>query len=808
MIVHGDGPIPAKIMIVGEAPGLEEDMAGRPFIGQSGKELDRMLHEAGILRSACFVTNVVRQRPPNNDIEKYIPVKKGDIQPNFVRLQDKFVHPIVAEGIAMLKKEIDVVKPDLIIALGNTALWALTGNSGIVSWRGSVLPCTLVPNIKVIPTYHPAAILRQWDWRFITVQDLRRCEAESKYPEIRRPLWKFVVTPSYEECIAILDTLLEQAETGPLPLSVDVETRKGYIDCIGIAWSKLEALCIPLLQYGEHKEYWPPEHELEIMLRFRRLCRHPNTGVIGQNFLYDTQYFVDNFKFVPNFFWDTMIAHHTCFPGLPKGLGFLSSMYCEFHQYWKDDLKEADYKVDNLKRWTYNCRDAIATFEVYEVQQKTVTELRRWPQVNFQHDLYWPCLKAMLDGVKVDSKMREELSKELAQAYIDREAWLERTLGHKLNPRSPKQMQALIYHDFGQKVILNRKTRRPTLDDEAMQRIGEREALLKPLCNVVADMRTLGVFRSTFIESETDPDGRMRCSFNPAGPETFRLSSSENAFGRGMNLQNVPSDKSKSINKAAARGTGLSLPNVRKAFVPDPGYVFWDMDLDRADLQVVVWESNDEELKTALRMGADLHLLNACALQNLPTPPMEELVESHPKYRDHRGRLSGPREFAKTFIHGTNYGGSARTMAGHANITVHQAELFQRRWFEAHPGIAEWHQRTLDKLMTTRSVENAFGYCRFYFGRVDGLLPEALAWVPQSTVACVINRAWLRISVELPEVYVLLQVHDSIAGQYPKDRPEFRSAILSRGLIEIPYPDPLTIPVGIKISEESWGACK
>lgn len=805
MQVHGEGPIPAKVMIVGEAPGMEESKAGRPFVGQSGKELDRMLHDAGILRSECFVTNVVRERPLNNNIEHFIPVKKQDFKPSMIHWNGKVIDPVVKQGVDMLQKEIEAVKPNLLIALGNTALWALTGNTGIVSWRGSVLESHY--NVKVLPTYHPAAVLRQYDWRFITVQDLRRAKVEMDFPEIRIPPWEFVVRPSYEQVMSILDTLLLGAEQGELPLTADVETRKGYIDCIGLAWSKLQAICIPFLQYGDVKEYWPAEQELLIVLKLRRLLTHPNVKIIGQNFLYDTQYIIKDFKCVPNFHWDTMIAHHCCFPGLPKGLDFLSSMYCEFHRYWKDDLKEADYKVDNHQRWTYNCTDCVTTFEVYEAEQRTVEQLKRTDVVDFQMQLFWPVLEAMLRGVRVDAKERTRLSAELADAYVAREKWLERTLGHKLNPRSPKQMHALIYHDFRQKPILDRKTRRPTLNDEAMQRIGEREPLLRPLCNTVADMRTLGVFRSTFVESEMDPDGRMRCSYNPAGPETFRLASSTNAFGRGMNLQNVPSDKSKSINKARDRGSNLTLPNVRTVFTPDEGYVFWDMDLDRADLQVAVWEWNDEELKQALRMGVDLHLLNACALQGISTPPMDELIETHPNYLEHRGRLKGPREFAKTFIHGTNYGGSPRTMAAHSNITVHQAELFQRRWFDAHPGIVEWHERTLDQIMTTRSVANKFGYVRFYFGRVDGLLPEALAWVPQSTVACVINRAWLRIAVELPDVQVLLQVHDSIAGQFPVTMPHLKDEILKRGLVTIPYDDPLTIPVGLKSSLNSWGLC-
>lgn len=253
-----------------------------------------------------------------------------------------------------------------------------------------------------------------------------------------------------------------------------------------------------------------------------------------------------------------------------------------------------------------------------------------------------------------------------------------------------------------------------------------------------------------------------------------------------------------------------TLPNVRKFFVPDPGYTICDTDLDRADLQVVVWEANDDELKLALRMGVDLHILNGISLENISPPPVEELVESHPNYPEHKSRYKRQRQLAKSFIHGTNYGGSARTMAIAAACTVHQAELLQARWFAAHPGIKEWHRRTEHQLQTTRMVMNKFGNRRVYFDRVEGLLPEALAWVPQSTVALYINKIWDKWVTTDPNIQVLLQVHDSLVFQYPTylfehTIPKLRKLANS---IVIPYDDPLVIPVGFNYSQVSWGDCK
>ena len=147
-------------------------------------------------------------------------------------------------------------------------------------------------------------------------------------------------------------------------------------------------------------------------------------------------------------------------------------------------------------------------------------------------------------------------------------------------------------------------------------------------------------------------------------------------------------------------------------------------------------------------------------------------------------------------------------MAANCGLTVHQADKMQRLWFAAHPGIKEWHTRTELQLHSRRYVQNILGYRRYYMGRTDALLPEALAWQPQSTVACVINHAWVNIFENVPQVQVLLQVHDSLAGQFPTHlKEECLAAMKTHAAISLPYPDPLIIPVGIKTSPLSWGHC-
>lgn len=486
---------------------------------------------------------------------------------------------------------------------------------------------------------------------------------------------------------------------------------------------------------------------------------------------------------------------------------------------WNDKVTSED------KLWHYNCLDTVYTLEVADQEAELVKRMNLASIHQFQQQMFWPVLQAMQRGVRIDKKRRDELIMEVQDAIAEREEIMFKIIGHQLNPDSPKQMHAFFYHDLKMPVQKKRAKKgvpgNVTLDDDALQKLVTIEPLIKPLINCIADIRTLGKFLSNFLCRSLDIDGRMRCSYNIGGsesgksaPKTFRLSSSENAFGSGANLQNIPSKKSKALGKAKARG-GLgslgnpySFPNIREIFVPDPGFTWFDMDLERADLFVVCWEAEDEELKRAMRMGVDIHLLNSFVISGKEPPPWEELVKGHNRYEDHLGPMEYIREFAKVFCHGTNYGGQARTMAANTGRTIRETERAQRIWFGAHPGIERWHTRVKAQVSARRYIENKFGYRWYIFDRIESIIPEAIAWIPQSTVSIVINRIWHRIYRELPDVQILMQVHDSLPGQFPTSRRDFWLSEIERlSSITIPYADPLIIPVGIKTSEISWGHC-
>lgn len=427
----------------------------------------------------------------------------------------------------------------------------------------------------------------------------------------------------------------------------------------------------------------------------------------------------------------------------------------------------------------------------------------------FQQSLFHPVLRMMLRGVKLDYGRRSTLRTELLDAAMNRQDLLNFMAGHPLNPKSPKKMMQFFYEDLRIPGIKHLKEDRLTLDSNALDVIATREPLLLPLCQCVAELRSIGVFLSNFIEAEPDIDGRMRCSFAVAGPITYRFASFKNAFGSGMNLQNLPKKEKKKIKNAK---NYVQLPNIRELFVPDYGFTYFDLDLDRADLQVVVWEADDKDLKMVLREGIDMHCFNACDVFGIKGIPPDELKETHPNYPEHRARIGEfNRDKAKNGVHACDYGVGDHKLAMTLGITVHAASRFKVNWFAKHPGFLRWHKRVEETVRKQKYLSNMFGARLYNWGHFD--LPEFLAWGPQSTVAGVINRGLKAIDeaeqAGKTKIQLQLQVHDSLAGQFPSgERDASLSDLRMLTSITIPYEDPLVIPVGIKTSNESWGKCK
>lgn len=786
-MMPGIGPADARYLIVGDFPSEHDMIRAEPFSGPAGEELNRMLHEAGILRSECFLTNICRQRPPGKgDLEEWFVRKKKSPGEAWQASLGGWAQAPILDGLTLFRREIDLVKPKVIIPTGNLALLATAGEWGISNWRGSELEG--IGGSAVIPTLPPSSILKQWSNRSYVVCDLRRAKRQLGLPGVVRPQLRIIVRPHYAQALSCLQSLLGMLAKGPMLLSCDIETRAGHIACLGIGWSKHDAICIPLMCSERTEGYWTQDEEASLMRQVQLILEHPNARVTGQNFIYDTQYTWRHYRIRARLAIDTMLTHHVCFPGSDKDLATLSSLYCEHHRYWKDDGKEWEGDKDEDRYWRYNGEDCCRTYEIAEQLIDVVRQLGLEEQCYFQHKMWWRALDVMIRGVALDLAEKKKLSHTLMQEVTAREAWFTEVLGHTLNVKSPQQMKALFYEDLRLPVQRNRASRAPSCDDEALTKLAEKEPLVRPIIRKIREVRSLGVFRSTFVEARPDKDQRMRCSYNVAGTATFRFSSAQDAFGSGLNLQNIPKG-----GDADDEVDSLELPNVRVLFKPDPGYEIFDMDLDSADLRIVTFESDCREMKAMFAEKKKPYIEIAKEYYRDPT-----ISKAHPKY----GTF-------KSLCHGTNYLGTSRGIAPRVGLITHEVERIQKWYFGRFPEIKNWQEALKEQMRRTRTVRNAFGYRRIFFDRVDdSMFREGVAWIPQSTVGLLINKIWDNIVEAEPEVLALMQVHDSLVGQYPISKAEYyRTRLQELSLVAVPYADPLIIPTGFKYSQRSWGDC-
>jgi uracil-DNA glycosylase len=593
---HASGPTRADIMIVGEAPGFEEEMADKPFVGASGYELKKMLKEAGIDMEACYLTNVCKYRPPGNDMSEWLTTKKTSVKSKgFKDFFDRYAHPLVVEGYDELVQEVQAVRPKVIIGFGNTALLALTGKYGVTNWRGSEM-LSLIEGIPFVPTIHPAAVLRNYSLRPIVVQDLRYRVKRRLDTGFVRPRYEFNVAPTFLQVGEFLESIEDCA-------AADIETADGHIVCVGIAKSEREAICIPM--YNEHGVYWPQDDLKDILLQLRKLAEKKSVIWTGQNWNYDAQYFEADFGWTKMADFDTYIGQSVLWPGSERGLGYMSSVYCDHHSYWKEDGKDWSKGIkDFTKEFNYNCRDAIATWEVAQKQRKALAQHGLQAQfeerMRYSHYVY----RMMMRGVnrcpvrtgKMINEVNEEMqAKELAVAAI---------AGKPVNIRSPKQVGELLYKQMGLKAVGKRTMAgAASTNDEALMKLIEKNPNAAEVCMPILEARSLGTIKSNFLEAECDPDGKFRSSWMATGTETFRLTSGGNAFHRGGPLQNVTDGKH--------TGSGRPLPNLRSTIVPDTGYTMFNCDLERADLQVVAWGSRRRRAEADVE-GARGHSHDQC----------------------------------------------------------------------------------------------------------------------------------------------------------------------------------------------------
>ena len=780
-MVEFEGPSTAKIYLVGEAPGVNEEMEGRPFVGGAGRLLNRLLMESGLIRSECRVGNVMRVRPPSNDFSFFY----ADGKTKRIPKQE------LIDGILYLKSDIRRVNPNVVVAMGNEALRALTGTSGITNWRGSILFSNDV-GCKVIPTIHPASLLRSWSNVPLVMFDFRRIREESKSAEYSIRNREFVIRPLFETLMWELDRLKTVEK-----ISFDVETDEdGHITAIALAESPWKAVSIPLTN-STGAPYWRVEEEIEIWKRIKEVLEDERIGKIAQNAQFDIIMFLINPYHinVKGLVFDTMCGHHTVYPemaasekemvhgekakhkiGGGKSLGLLCSIYTRqpYYKHWGHSGTDEVF-------WKYNCMDACVTCECADVIEK---EMKEFGVFDFYHKFVHPLIPILLEmqmrGVLLNQTTRVEAMEAYLKEAEEMQSKLDGAIGHVVNVMSPKQLKELLYDELSMPEQYKKGTTTLTTDEEALMTLAEKYH--SPIFDLILGIRGNRKLIGTYLDDAGGEDGRMRCSYVIGGTETGRLSSRASVFGTGTNLQNVP-------------------PGVcRKMFIADPGHLFVGADLSQAEARVVAYLAEEEKLMKVFEEGRDVHQLTA---DSLPPGfvPVGSAYENVPNPR---------RLFAKKHVHAFNYGEGEWTFARRAKIDKKSAAAIRSGYLDAFPGIVMWQMRIQKELGKCRTMTTPLGRKRTFFGLWgDQLFREAYAFVPQATVADLLNLALIRF-VELTkshkeDYYPSLHIHDQFVVQCETDKVE-DCVEMMRLAFDIPIfvrGREMRIPIDVKVGE-NW----
>jgi uracil-DNA glycosylase len=364
---------PKPIFLVGEAFGEQEKKIGKGFVGPSGAELLRMLNDAGVieftssdrefmnkfyrsgdpwcldaiweLHPEVFRTNVFQQHPPGNKLEFFCGPRAEGIKGFPALIKSGYVRKEFQHELDRLGDEILAHDPNLILCLGNSALWALAGRTGITKLRGTTSVSThTVSGYKLLCTYHPAAVVRQWELRPTTVADLTKINREKEFADVRRPKCEIWIEPS----LYYIDFFIRKYIHSCPILSVDIETSGNQITCIGFAPRADLAIVIPIHDSRAKSGcYWETtELERQCWRIIREVLKDQSIPKVFQNGLYDIAFLWRAYGIeVRGATHDTMLLSHAEQPEALKGLGYLGSIFTD-HGPWKSEHRDTTIKRD------------------------------------------------------------------------------------------------------------------------------------------------------------------------------------------------------------------------------------------------------------------------------------------------------------------------------------------------------------------------------------------------------------------------------------------------------------------------------
>src|SRR5262245_4594632 len=527
-----EGTPDRPICILAEAPAKVEMSWGRPVVGPAGDVFNDCLHAAGLVRSQCYILNIwpfTVEKTKENDIMRQS------------RMLWHHKTGMTDDGLDAASEQLEKLmsfQGNVICSLGAQALSVLMGQvKPMMKWRGSPLWSEAYKR-KYIPTVHPAATIHgTYVWRYLIQNDMAKVALEVDSPELMLPRRELHIGPTFSDAYLFMDDCRRQGR-----FATDIEVINHQVSCFSLAVSPQVAMTIPLVGPDGHP-YWDEEDELRIWQMYARLMSDPGIMKINQNIVgFDIPFLLNkNHIHTHGPIGDTMIAQHIIYPHMPKGLDFIASYHTR-EPYWKDEGKiwKANHKIDWPTFQRYCGKDSAVALEAWDILDAELTEGQFRKTYDMTIEMMDPLTYMNIRGLKADKARLDETKITLEQVIADKQAALNALTGDfgPLNPASSKMCKEYFYEHLKIAPYKNQGGA-VTTDDKAMSRIARKASKGSKEAKLVQEIRAVRKLKGTYIDVKLDPDDRVRCSWNPRGTWTGRLSSSKTIFGTGMNLQNL-----------------------------------------------------------------------------------------------------------------------------------------------------------------------------------------------------------------------------------------------------------------------------
>ena len=506
---------------------------------------------------------------------------------------------------------------------------------------------------------------------------------------------------------------------------------------LSFSWKESEAYYLPVSEANKE----------EVLNSLKPIFENPNTKKIGQNMKFDLMVLAVNGISLKGELCDCMIAHYLLQPELKHGMDYLAEVYLGYQTIHYEDLVGGKGKkqltlqeVPLEKVCDYAAEDADITLRLWNILSEKVK------QENLEHlfyDIEMPLMKCLakmeLNGVRIDSAALNASAEKLREEILSIQNEAIEMAGEEFNLSSAKQVGEILFDKL--KIVekaKKTKTGQYVTSEEVLESLSSKHPIVKKILEYRGIKKLLSTYVEALPEMINAKTGKIHTSYNQTVTATGRLSSSN------PNLQNIP------IRDEMGK-------EIRRAFIPDEGHVFFSADYSQIELRIMAHLSGDENMVNAFNAGEDIHTATSAKIYG---------VEISEVTKDMRRN-------AKTANFGIIYGISAFGLSERLGISRTEAKTLIEGYFKTYPQVQEYISNSINKAKDNGYVETIFGRKR-YLSDINSANSVVRAFAERNAVnapiqgsaADIIKIAMVnidrRFTQENIQSQMILQVHDEL----------------------------------------------